>query len=194
MRNACWQSGSDSRWFFKQNENWKNPNGTYGPKLPRSSPQVITKGHQDTKWSVHDQSKVPTWFSFLPGFDNLPQRKHFWLGRCFLWSLAYCLVFGRSDRIYLALWVFQKKCFFCVVDEFLWFRWYFSFASWPAEWYLTHCCFSCQAGLYKLYILLPSALHSQRAPMIKGFLLALQIHFERMTELRKLLFFTILKA
>ena len=38
--------------FFKQNENWKNPNGTNGPKLPRSSPQVITKGHQDTKWSV----------------------------------------------------------------------------------------------------------------------------------------------
>ena len=97
---------------FKQNENWKNPNGTNGHKLPRSSPQVITKGHQDTKWSVYGQSKVPTWFSFLPGFDNLPQRKHFWLGRYFLWSLAYCLVFGRSDRIYLALWVFKKKCFF----------------------------------------------------------------------------------
>ena len=167
----------------------KNPNNTNGPKLPGSSPQVITKGHKVVSiWSV----KGPHLVFLPPRIWHLASKKTFLVGTVF--PLISCLLLGVFFLAAIGsteLCEFLKRNVFCVVDEFLWFRWYFSFASWPAEWYLTHCCFSCQAGLYKLYILLPSALHSQRAPMIRGFL-ALQLHFERITELWKLLFFAFL--
>ena len=100
--------------IFKQKK-WKILITLTVPSCPEVAPKWSPKV---TKWSVYGQSKVPTWFSFLPGFDILPQRKHFWLGRCFLWSLAYCLVFFRSYRIYWALWVFKKKCFFVLWMNF----------------------------------------------------------------------------
>ena len=172
--------------IFKQKK-WKILITLTVPSCPEVAPKWSPKV---TKWSVYGQSKVPTWFSFLPGFDILPQRKHFWLGRCFLWSLAYCLVFGRCYRIFWALWVFKKKCFL--------------FCGWISviQVVFQFCELTTWVVFDTLLLFLPGraiqTLHSfalctafPESSMIRGFL-ALQIHFERITELWKLLFFTIL--
>ena len=88
--------------IFKQKK-WKILITLTVPSCPEVAPKWSPKV---TKWSVYGQSKVPTWFS---------NRKHFWLGRCFLWSLAYCLVFFFAAIGSTELCEFLKRNVFFVL-------------------------------------------------------------------------------
>ena len=102
---------------FKQNENWKNPNGTYGPKLPRSSPPSLKVNKTPSGQYIVSQ-RSPLGFPSSPDLTTcLKENILGWGGVSFdLLLIAWC--FFRSYRIYWALWVFKKKCFFVLWMNF----------------------------------------------------------------------------